>query len=138
MNRPDPNWLLRTRDRVAKCITWGLKKEQTKEVGEIMKVIANDWQELYLGSNGYLTRQGRTDLGSGTVGKVNMASPGHVRIDYGTFATWLEAARTRWLEGFGVDFPAHKKDWNDLAKSQGYALVLRKSVTEYKSFVRLR
>ena len=52
-------WLSDLKQRIGKCIVFGLSQEQIDEVGNIMKIVARDWRELFAGSEGYLTGRGR-------------------------------------------------------------------------------
>ena len=58
----NPRWLSETKSRVGKCIMFGLKPHQTKEAGDILQEIAQDWRELVAGSEGYLTGEDRRGL----------------------------------------------------------------------------
>ena len=51
-------WLTDLRRRIGKCILYGLEKEQVDEAANILKVVARDWRELVVGSEGFLTRAG--------------------------------------------------------------------------------
>lgn len=62
-SRPiDPRWLSDVKQRVGKCITFGLSSKQTDEAGSILQQLASDWIELVAGSEGYLTAPGRVGL----------------------------------------------------------------------------
>ena len=50
-----PRWLSDVKQRVGKCILFGLKPHQTQEAGNILQEIARDWRELVAGSEGFLT-----------------------------------------------------------------------------------
>ena len=52
-------WLSDLKQRIGKCIVFGLNQEQIDEVGNIMKIVARDWRELFAGSEGFLTGRGR-------------------------------------------------------------------------------
>lgn len=52
-------WLSDLKQRIGKCIIFGLNQEQIDEVGNIMRVVARDWRELLAGSEGFLTGRGR-------------------------------------------------------------------------------
>ena len=54
-----PRWLSDLKQRIGKCIIFGLNQEQVDEAGSIMKIVANDWRELLAGSEGFLTGRGR-------------------------------------------------------------------------------
>lgn len=52
-------WLSDLKQRIGKCIIFGLNQEQVDEAGDIMKAVARDWRELLAGSEGFLTGRGR-------------------------------------------------------------------------------
>ena len=52
-------WLSDLKQRIGKCIVFGLSQEQIDEAGKIMKIVARDWRELFAGSEGFLTGRGR-------------------------------------------------------------------------------
>lgn len=54
-----PRWLSDIKQRIGKCIIFGLNQEQVDEAGSIMKIVARDWRELLAGSEGFLTGRGR-------------------------------------------------------------------------------
>jgi hypothetical protein len=58
----DPRWLSSVKERIGKCITFGLKSKQLDEAGNILQLLARDWQELLVGSEGFLTAPGRVGL----------------------------------------------------------------------------
>lgn len=61
-NPPNSRWLSDLKQRIGKCITFGLKPNQTREVGAIMQEISRDWRELVAGSEGFLTSPHRRGL----------------------------------------------------------------------------
>ena len=48
-------WLSDLKQRIGKCIIFGLNQEQVDEVGDVMRVLARDWRELVAGSEGFIT-----------------------------------------------------------------------------------
>jgi hypothetical protein len=58
----DPRWLSGVKQRIGKCITFGLTSEQLDEAGAILQQLASTWTELLAGSEGYLTAPGRVGL----------------------------------------------------------------------------
>lgn len=58
----DPRWLSELKQRVGKCIHFGLPAEQMNAAGSILSELARDWRELVAGSEGYLTDSGRRGL----------------------------------------------------------------------------
>ena len=57
-----PRWLSDVKQRLGKCITFGLRPDQTQEAGHILQEIARDWRELVAGSEGFLTSPHRRGL----------------------------------------------------------------------------
>lgn len=57
-----PRWLSDVKTRIGKCITFGLKPEQTQAAGKILQELARDWRELVAGSEGFLTEKSRRGL----------------------------------------------------------------------------
>lgn len=58
----DPRWLSEVKQRIGKCITFGLTSKYLDEAGAILQQLASDWTELVVGSEGYLTAPGRVGL----------------------------------------------------------------------------
>jgi len=57
-----PRWLSDTKQRIGKCVLFGLQPHQTEQAGSILKEIARDWRELLAGSEGFLTGSDRRGL----------------------------------------------------------------------------
>jgi len=57
-----PRWLSDLKQRIGKCIIYGLQPSQADEAGRILKVVAKDWRELVAGSEGFLVGKGRAGL----------------------------------------------------------------------------
>ena len=57
-----PRWLSDVKQRVGKCVLFGLKPDQTDVAGAVLKEIAQDWRELVAGSEGFLTTRQRRGL----------------------------------------------------------------------------
>ena len=57
-------WLADLKQRVGRCMSFGLTKTQVDEAGDILKVVAKDWRELVAGSDGFLTGKGRAGFES--------------------------------------------------------------------------
>ncbi|BCR82921.1 uncharacterized protein ACHE_10323S [Aspergillus chevalieri] len=53
----DPKWLTLTKQRIGRCMMFGLKPPQIQEAGDILQQIAKDWRELVSGSEGFLTNE---------------------------------------------------------------------------------
>jgi hypothetical protein len=57
-----PRWLSDMKQRIGKCITFGLQPAQVAEAGLILQEISRDWRELLCGSDGFLTSPTRRGL----------------------------------------------------------------------------
>lgn len=55
-------WLSDLKQRIGKCIIFGLNQDQIDEAGNIMRIVARDWRNLIAGSEGYLTGRGRAGI----------------------------------------------------------------------------
>lgn len=55
-------WLSDVKERLGKCITFGLSAEQKQEVGRILHTISQDWRSLVAGSEGFLTSRERCGM----------------------------------------------------------------------------
>jgi hypothetical protein len=59
-----PRWLSDVKQRIGKCIMFGMKPEQVDEACQILRGLARDWRNLVAGSEGFLTAKGRVGLQS--------------------------------------------------------------------------
>lgn len=62
-----PRWLLDVKERLGKCIMFGMKPHQVDEAGQILQELARDWRTLVAGSEGFLTGKGSVGLQSQAV-----------------------------------------------------------------------
>ena len=58
----NPRWLSETKERLGKCMTFGLTTPQLQEAGSILQELAQDWRGLVAGSEGFLTEEHRRGL----------------------------------------------------------------------------
>ena len=54
-----PRWLGDVKQRLGKCMTFGMKDEQVARAGAVLETVARDWRELVAGSEGFLTSEDR-------------------------------------------------------------------------------
>lgn len=54
METVSPRWLSDVKQRIGKCIMFGLQPSQVEEAGKVLGIIAKDWRELVAGSEGFL------------------------------------------------------------------------------------
>lgn len=59
---PPSQFLAHTKQRIGKCIIFGLSQEQTRKAGELLKILGEEWRELVAGREGYLTGRKRAGL----------------------------------------------------------------------------
>ena len=57
-----PRWLSDLKQRVGKCIIFGLTPPQVDEAGRILRTVARDWRELVAGIEGFLVGRNRAEL----------------------------------------------------------------------------
>lgn len=57
-----PRWLSDVKQRIGKCIMFGLKPHQVEDAGSVLRELARDWRDLVAGSEGYLTSSHRLGL----------------------------------------------------------------------------
>lgn len=58
----NPRWLFDLKQRIGKCITFGLSPRQVEDAGSILQQLSADWARLVVGREGYLTGPGRVGL----------------------------------------------------------------------------
>jgi hypothetical protein len=54
-----PRWLADVKQRLGKCMTFGMQAEQVARAGAVLETVAKDWRELVAGSEGFLTSEDR-------------------------------------------------------------------------------
>ncbi|CAO2656210.1 Nn.00g050130.m01.CDS01 [Neocucurbitaria sp. VM-36] len=124
-----PRWLSDVKQRIGKCIMFGISSAQTQEAGSILQEIAKDWRELVAGSEGFLTGQDYRGLYRQEVWKAD-EQKGHVNnVMYNRYA---ESARCNWTLNFAASDPAHKAEWMELITPKSIGLILRGIKTDYK------
>ncbi|KAF2786472.1 hypothetical protein K505DRAFT_330339 [Melanomma pulvis-pyrius CBS 109.77] len=126
-----PRWLSELKNRIGKCIMFGLSAGQTNEACSILKELVVDWRELVAGSEGFLTGKNRRGLFRQEVVWGEMDSMGHVNnVMYNRYA---ESARVNWTLNFANALdPAHKAEWKALVTPSDVGLILRSIRTDYK------
>lgn len=55
-------WLSSTKGRIARCIMFGMSREQAQEAGMILEILGRDWRELVAGRLGFLVDKKRAGL----------------------------------------------------------------------------
>ncbi|EMD00101.1 hypothetical protein BAUCODRAFT_40694, partial [Baudoinia panamericana UAMH 10762] len=126
-----PRWLSDVKQRIGRCITFGLDPQQTDKAGRILKQLALDWRELVAGSEGFLTDPQRRGLFRQEVVWGEMDSMGHVNNVM--YVRYAESGRVQWGRKLGMHIdPANKKAWSELMTPSGTGLILKAITTEYK------
>lgn len=57
-----PRWLSDAKQRIGKCIMFGLDEGGVRKAGQLCKALGENWRELVAGSEGYLTAKNRAGL----------------------------------------------------------------------------
>lgn len=57
-----PRWLSEIKQRIGKCINFGLTVEQAEEAAKLLQTLAKDWRALLAGTQGYLVGHGHAGL----------------------------------------------------------------------------
>lgn len=58
----DPRWLSKVKERVGRCIMFGLDADGVKQAGRIMAVLAKEWKGMLVGCEGFLSGPGHAGL----------------------------------------------------------------------------
>ncbi|KAL5359538.1 hypothetical protein BJX96DRAFT_183823 [Aspergillus floccosus] len=111
----DPRWLSTTKQRIGRCMMFGLKPPQVQEAGEILQQLARDWRELIAGSEGYLTDATRRGLFRQNVAWGEMVWLSVCHVNNVTYARYAETARVYFMRNYATHVdPAHKQEWMNL------------------------
>ncbi|KAJ5567651.1 hypothetical protein N7535_006957 [Penicillium sp. DV-2018c] len=125
----DPRWLATTKQRIGKCMMFGMNPAQIEEGGKISQQLAEEWRELIAGSEGFLTDRKRRSLFRHNVvwgeqhrvfrifksTKANMELGPLGHVNNVTYVRYAETARVNWTRNIGTYIdPANKKQWNSM------------------------
>ncbi|KAH9824524.1 Thioesterase-like superfamily [Teratosphaeria destructans] len=125
-----PRWLSDVKQRIGKCITFGLKPQQVSEASTIIQEISRDWRELSAGGEGFLTGPDRRGLYKQEIVWGEMDSMGHVNnVMYMRYA---ESGRVNWTRRLAVLDPENGATWRNLLNPTGVGLILKSITTEFK------
>ncbi|KAK1835912.1 hypothetical protein QBC39DRAFT_129890 [Podospora conica] len=50
-----PRWIAALKDRIGKCIAFGCDGQQVARAADVLRVLAQEWRQLLVGSEGFLT-----------------------------------------------------------------------------------
>ncbi|KAF9892020.1 hypothetical protein FE257_002984 [Aspergillus nanangensis] len=130
----DPRWLSTTKQKIGRCMMFGLTPSQVQEAGDILQQLARDWRELIAGSEGYLTDAKRRGLFRQSVAWGEMDSMGISSFLIITLLEiYAETARVYFMRNVGTHIdPAHKREWVDLVSSRGVGVIMRSLKLDYK------
>ncbi|KAK5123648.1 hypothetical protein LTR16_003742 [Cryomyces antarcticus] len=100
-----PRWLGELKQRIGKCILFGLRPEQTARAGTMLQEMAQDWRELLAGRH----------------------------VNNVTYNRYAESARITWAQKYARNIdPAHQEAWSELWTPKGDGLILRSIKTDFK------
>jgi len=110
---------------------FGMTTAQVARAARVLEVVAKDWRELSVGTEGFLAQKDRAGLLGQRVVWGEMDSMSHVNNV--TYTRYAESARVEWLMNFGAHIdPTNKKELNELMTPRGVGLILRSIRTDYK------
>ncbi|KAG0138675.1 thioesterase-like superfamily-domain-containing protein [Tuber indicum] len=131
----NPRWLSDTKDRIGRLFFHGATPEESREAGEILSLLTNNWREYIAGSEGFLTGETRRGLFRHNVVWGDMDSMGNTacHVNNVTYTRWAESARVNWAWNFAkhVD-PVNRNLWAELCSSRGVGLILKSIQVDYK------
>ncbi|KAF2773811.1 hypothetical protein EJ03DRAFT_340691 [Teratosphaeria nubilosa] len=125
-----PRWLSEVKQRIGKCITFGLKPQQVSEASAVIQEISRDWRELSAGSEGFLTGPDRRGLYKQEIVWGEMDSMGHVNNVM--YVRYAESGRVNWTRRLAVLDPENGATWQNLLNPTGVGLILKSITTEFK------
>ena len=127
----NPRWLTDIKTRVGKCIAFGMSSAQIDDAGKVLEELANDWKNLTVGCEGFLTQREHAGLHSHPIIWGDQDSMGHVNnVQYVRYA---ETGRTNWTRNYGKHFDnENKEQWDQLLTSRNVGLILKSITVDYK------
>lgn len=60
--KPSARWLSQTKERIGKCIIFGMDASQTQRAGTVLRALGEEWRELVAGREGFLTDRKRAGM----------------------------------------------------------------------------
>jgi hypothetical protein len=60
--KPSARWLSQTKERIGKCIIFGIDAQQTQRAGTVLRALGEEWRDLVAGREGFLTDRKRAGL----------------------------------------------------------------------------
>ncbi|PMD50061.1 uncharacterized protein K444DRAFT_604507 [Hyaloscypha bicolor E] len=127
----DSRWLSSTKERIGKCISFGLSAPQSTKAASILKILATEWRDLVAGREGFLVSPNRAGLLRQGVVWGEMDSMGHVNNVM--YVRYAESARVNWAWNYAVHIdPGNRREWIELCTPKGDGLILKSIGVEYK------
>ncbi|KAI4834375.1 hypothetical protein E4T44_08859 [Aureobasidium sp. EXF-8845] len=136
-----PRWLGDVKQRLGKCMTFGMQAEQVARAGAVLETVARDWRELVAGSEGFLTSEDRRGFYRHAVvwGEMDKRKERRVEAEITNshvnnvmYNRYAESARVNWTRNFADIDPKHRKQWIELMTPKSLGLILRSITTNYK------
>ncbi|TLD19230.1 hypothetical protein PspLS_10011 [Pyricularia sp. CBS 133598] len=113
-------WYFQLRERVGKCIIFGLSEAQLARAVDLVAAMSAEWEKLVLHMDEYPTDQ--DGLRNHTVPWGDMDSFGHVNnVRYSRYA---ETCRVNWITGFAHKDPSNAEEWRSLMTKQSIGLIM--------------
>ncbi|QSZ34971.1 hypothetical protein DSL72_007833 [Monilinia vaccinii-corymbosi] len=108
-------WLGSIKERIGRCIMFGMSREQAREAAKILEILGRDWRELIAGRSGYLVDKNRAGLRR------------HKRhVNNVSYLRYAESARVHWIQNYAIHIdPQNKEKWSQLCTPEGYGIVMR-------------
>ncbi|KAI4834263.1 hypothetical protein E4T44_08934 [Aureobasidium sp. EXF-8845] len=136
-----PRWLGDVKQRLGKCMTFGMQAEQVARAGAVLETVARDWRELVAGSEGFLTSEDRRGFYRHAIvwGEMDKRKEGRAEAEQTNshvnnvmYNRYAESARVNWTRNFADIDPKHRKQWIELMTPKSLGLILRSITTNYK------
>ncbi|ESZ93708.1 hypothetical protein SBOR_5893 [Sclerotinia borealis F-4128] len=123
-------WLGTIKDRIGKCIMFGMSREQAQDMAKVLQVLGRDWRELIAGRYGYLVDKKRAGLSRHQVVWGEMDCMKHVNNVM--YIRYAESARINWARNYATYIdPQNKDKWSQMCTPNGYGMILRSIKTSY-------
>lgn len=128
---PSPRWLSDTKQRIGKCITFGMAPDLVEQAGQILYGISQEWRDLVAGSDGYLTDPRRAGLHRHGIVWGEQDSMGHVNNVM--YVRYAESGRTNWARNIGQYFDIPNRAlWAEMLSSKNIGLILKSITVDFK------
>ena len=126
-----PRWLSESKARVGTCLTFGCPPALYPEAGNILEVLARDWRDFTVGTEGYLTGPDRAGLYRQHVVWGEQDSFQHVNnVQYVRYA---ESGRCNWARNIGRYFDRpNQRLWQEILTPRNVGLILKSITVDFK------